>query len=143
MLRNIAQPSTGRYWLAHSQKRKAVMTGAISVATEVQATDSATSLFDRKVMTFEDVPSGQQSTRMTLAATSGGIGIILVSRTARRGMMRIWPSTPVATSKGRFTTSRKSSTDSVRPSPNMMIARSVTIHGPNASGVRKRSRGPR
>ncbi|MNE90142.1 hypothetical protein D3C80_1876240 [compost metagenome] len=87
MLMNIAQPSTGRYWLANSQTRNGVMMGAASVVTEVQATESATSPFDRYVMTFDDVPPGQQPTRMTPAATSGGMGMIIVRPTASSGMM--------------------------------------------------------
>lgn len=55
-----------------------------------------------------------------------------VSSTARSGMMRNWPSTPIVTSNGLFTTSLKSSTESVSPIPNMMIDRSVTIHGQSA-----------
>lgn len=80
-------------------------------------------------MTLDDVPPGQQPTRMTPAATSGDIGMIFVSATASSGMMRNCDRTPMPTSNGRFTTSRKSSTDIVSPMPNMMMARSVTIHG--------------
>ncbi|MNY70565.1 hypothetical protein D3C86_2087250 [compost metagenome] len=56
--------------------------------------------------------------------------------------MRNWPSTPIVTSNGLFTTSLKSSTESVSPIPNMMIDRSVTIHGAiclNVSGKKKPS----
>jgi hypothetical protein len=78
---------------------------------------------------LDAVPPGQQPTRITPAATSGDIGITVVRSTASSGMMMNWPSTPIATSKGRFATSEKSFAEIVRPMPNMMMPSSTTIHG--------------
>src|SRR5690606_27266669 len=86
-------------------------------------------------MTLDDVPPGQQPTRITPAATSGGIGMMRVSNTAKKGMMRNWPSKPSAKSKRHLTTTRKSTIDKGRPIPNMMIARSVTSQGLNCLKV--------
>ena len=91
------------------------------------ATDSATSPRARKVITLDAVPPGQQPTRITPTATSGGNCSPLASNHASPGMMMNWPSTPMTTSMGRLATSLKSSLDSVRPMPNMIRPSSGTM----------------
>jgi hypothetical protein len=81
------------------------------------------------------VPPGQQPTRITPAATSGDIGIMRVSKTARSGIIRNWAITPISTSNGRLATSAKSLVEIVRPMPNMMMPSNTTIHGANTLNV--------
>ncbi|WP_363315910.1 hypothetical protein [uncultured Agrobacterium sp.] len=50
-----------------------------------------------------------------------------IGETARSGMIKNQPAKPNVTSKGRCTTSRKSSSEMVAPVPNMMTDKSVTI----------------
>ena len=71
-------------------------------------------------MTFDAVPPGQQPTRMTPRARSGGKAKTFVSSHAMRGITVNCARQPVSTSLGRLKTMRKSEGESVRPMPNMI-----------------------
>ena len=90
-------------------------------------TESGTSPFARKLMTFEEVPPGQQPTRITPAAISGGSERALQRSHAVTGMMTNCPMTPMRTSSGRLNTSEKSPGFRVRPMPNITIPRRMGI----------------
>src|SRR5699024_2247535 len=71
-VKNITNSETS----SHSRPNKYIIdglnNGANKVETVVIATDKATFPLAKNVMTFEAVPPGQQPTRMTPSAISGG-----------------------------------------------------------------------
>ncbi len=73
---------------ASSDTSAGVASGAIRVETSAIDTPSATSPRARKVITFDAVPLGQQPTRITPTAMSGGRRSASASRYAMPGMIR-------------------------------------------------------
>ena len=112
-------------WPASSSTRAGVTTGAIMVVHAVMPTESATSPLDRYVITLEDVPPGQQPTRMTPTASSVGSWKMVTSRNASSGMMMNWEQMPTITALGLVKTTLKSESLSVMPMPNITMPRSV------------------
>ncbi len=94
-------------------------------------TESGTSPFARKLMTFDEVPPGQQPTRITPAAISGGSESALQRIQAVTGMITNCPMTPIRTSSGRLNTSEKSPGFRVRPMPNMTTPRRIGMYPAN------------
>ncbi|MCY1179339.1 hypothetical protein D9M73_197330 [compost metagenome] len=86
----------------------------------VMATDNARSPLASQVMTLEDVPPGQQPTRITPTAIWAGKAKAWHSNQAMPGMMTNCATTPRATRQGWRDTSAKSSSLRVRPMPNMI-----------------------
>ena len=118
--------------------RPGVTSGARMVVQLVMVTDRAVSPRARKVITLEAVPPGQQPTRMTPMAMSGGSPITLHRMNATVGMMTNCATMPMSTSTGWERTSLKSLTESVRPMPNMTMPSSGEIQparGLKVSGV--------
>ena len=76
-----------------------------AVCPAVIDTDSARSPRANQVITFEAVPPGQQPTRITPTAISGGSANTWHSSQAVLGMMMNWASTPSSTASGRRATS--------------------------------------
>src|SRR5699024_2624001 len=70
--KNIAENDTGSQALASSSVNAGVTIGARRVVTDVAVTDKAMFPFARKVITLLDVPPGEQTTRITPIAISGG-----------------------------------------------------------------------
>ena len=91
------------------------------VVHAVMPTDSATSPFDRYVMTLEEVPPGQQPTSITPTASSVGSWKTRHSTQAISGMMMNWDRMPVITAFGLVNTTLKSPSLSVMPMPNMTM----------------------
>ena len=98
-----------------------VRNGERRVEQQVMVTESATSAFARKAITFDAVPPATDPTSTHPAASSPEKPNDFARRKPTSGITRNWSTTPVATAHGRFATRRKSSTDSVVPIPNMMI----------------------
>lgn len=76
------------YWLASRLMSSGTMSGARRVETRPMETSRATSPRDRKDITFDEVPEGQQPTRMTPTASTPSRWKIQQSSTASSGMMR-------------------------------------------------------
>ena len=91
------------------------------VVQAVMPTDSATSPFDREVMTLDDVPPGQQPTRITPTASSVGSWNMRHKTHARKGMMMNCEKMPVMTAFGFVNTTLKSESLSVMPIPNITM----------------------
>ncbi|KXJ30493.1 hypothetical protein AX284_08025 [Pseudomonas sp. HUK17] len=128
---------------ASSQISAGVSRGASRVVTAAMATDSARSPLASQVITLDAVPLGQQPTRMTPTAISGGRWNSWQSAQATPGMMTKWATTPSSTRQGWRPTAAKSSTLRVRPMPNMITPSSGTIATPsglNTSGAKNASR---
>ena len=98
-----------------------VMNGESSVEQHVIVTESATSAFARKAITFDAVPPATEPTSTQPAASSPENPNPFARRKPTSGITRNWRNTPVATAHGRFATRRKSAVESVVPIPNMMI----------------------
>ncbi|GAB3792129.1 hypothetical protein GCM10028868_07150 [Virgibacillus kimchii] len=105
------------------------MIGAKIVDDAVILTDKGVSPLERKVMTFDAVPPGQQPTRITPTATSGGNCKPTANAKAMSGMMTNCAPTPMATSFGLLNTSLKSCVVSVNPIPNMTTPSSMDMYG--------------
>ncbi|MNF75343.1 hypothetical protein D3C84_574070 [compost metagenome] len=116
---NNSMNDTGNQAEASSQIRAGVSSGARRVVTAAMATDSARSPRASQVITFDEVPLGQQPTRITPTAISGGKWNAWQSNHATPGMITKWATTPKATRHGWRATSAKSSSLRVRPMPNI------------------------
>src|SRR5699024_9184835 len=81
------------------------------------------------VMTFEAVPPGQQPTRMTPSAISGGNASSFANANAKSGIMENCKTTPAITLFGCFKICLKSSKVSVIPIPNIIIPSKIEIAG--------------
>src|SRR5690606_2876247 len=101
--------------------------GASKVVTDVMATDKAKSPRAKKVMTFDAVPPGQQPTKITPTATSGGSASTVANTQASAGIIMNCPKTPINTVMGRRNTSAKSALDKVSPIPNIISPSKGTI----------------
>ena len=97
-----------------------VKIGAQSVAQDVIEMDKATFALAIYAITFEAKPLGEQPTRRTPAAISGGKSNVLAIAKPKKGMMVNWQISPTTTALGMRTTPKKSSFDIVVPMPNMM-----------------------
>ena len=93
--------------------------GDSTVETLVMVTDRATSPFDMKVITLEEVPPGQVPTRTTPVVSAGSRLKAMDRPKARNGMIKYCAQTPMRISTGRFKTSAKSLRFSVVPMPNI------------------------
>src|SRR5690625_3678951 len=125
MDKNIYPAETGIHLLASNKINAGVTNGANKVVQEVMATDKATFPLDKNVMTFDDVPPGQQPTRMTPAATSGGNLNPTASPNAISGIIINCLRTPIATFFGWLKNSLKSSNDMIIPIPNIITPSST------------------
>src|SRR5699024_7172634 len=99
------------------------------VETVVIATDKATFPLAKNVMTLEAVPPGQQPTRMTPSAISGGNASNFANANAKSGIMENCKTTPAITLFGCFEICLKSSKVSVIPIPNIIIPSKIEIAG--------------
>ena len=117
--RNIATTFTFTVVFKRKYVIAGVTTGASKVLTLVIPTESATSPFDRYVITFDDVPPGQVPTRTTPAIRAGSRLKILLNKNARIGIIRNCARQPQKMSFGRVNTSLKSSILRVSPIPNI------------------------
>ena len=123
----IPQPSTSVRVSASSSIRAGVMIGEIRVDTLVIATDRATSPFDRKVITLEEVPPGTEPSISRPTASAGFRSSTQATKIARSGMITNWATTPMMTGTGRFAIILKSGMVSVSPIANMMIIRKMLM----------------
>ncbi|MNN68265.1 hypothetical protein D3C81_1839620 [compost metagenome] len=91
---------TGNQAEASNQIKAGVSSGARRVVTAAMATDNARSPRASQVITFDDVPLGQQPTRITPTAISGGKWNAWQSNHATPGMITKCATTPKATRHG-------------------------------------------
>ena len=87
MLRSMPRASTSTRVPTESHTSRGVRKGARIVEAIVMPTERARSPRARKVITLEAVPPGQQPTRTTPIASSGGRLKTLVRAKARAGMI--------------------------------------------------------
>src|SRR5699024_1999195 len=99
------------------------------VETVFIATDKATLPLAKNVMTFEAVPPGQQPTRMTPSAISGGNASNFANANAKCGIMENYKTTPAITLFGCFKICLKFSKISVIPIQNIIIPSKIEIAG--------------
>nr|BFE95048.1 hypothetical protein GCM10020185_55840 [Pseudomonas brassicacearum subsp. brassicacearum] len=97
---NSAENDTGNQAEASSQISAGVSRGASRVVRAEIATARARSPRASQVMTLDDVPLGQQPTRITPTAISGGRLNTWQSSHAVPGMITNWATTPKATRPG-------------------------------------------
>src|SRR5699024_9925206 len=106
-----------------------VNNGANKVETVVIATDKATFPLAKNVMTFEAVPPGQQPTRMTPSAISGGNASNFANANAKSGIIENCKTTPAITLFGCFKICLKSSKVSVMHITNIIIPSKIERAG--------------
>lgn len=123
--RDLAMPAASTSTLSPASRSMmiGVMIGAMRVETLVIATESATSPFAKKAMTFDEVPPGTEPSIRSPTASAGLSPRTFATTTAPSGMITNWATTPMRTGTGRRTTSWKSGMVRVSPMPNMMIMR--------------------
>src|SRR5699024_7005097 len=86
-VKNISNAETSSHSRANKYIIAGVKNGDDKVETVVIATDKATFPLAKNVMTFEAVPPGQQPTRMTPSAISGGNASSFANANAKSGIM--------------------------------------------------------
>src|SRR3990167_11294830 len=124
---NNSMNDTGSQAEASSQISAGVSSGARRVVTAAIATDNARSPRASQVITLDDVPLGQQPTRITPTAISAGKWNAWHSNHATPGMITKCATTPNATRQGWRATSAKSSSFKVNPMPNITRPSSGTM----------------
>src|SRR5690625_717261 len=126
---NIALIETGNHLLASNNVKDGVKIGAKSVDIAVIVIDNAVFPFAKYVITFEAVQPGQQPTKITPTAISGGNLNTVARPKAIAGIIVYCTTTPNRTLFGAFTTRLKSSVVNVKPIPNIMIPSNKEICG--------------
>src|SRR5699024_1757283 len=86
-VKNISNAETSRHSRANKKIIAGVNNGATKVEAVVIATDKATFPLAKNVMTFEAVPPGQQPTRVTPSAISGGNASNFANANAKSGII--------------------------------------------------------
>ncbi|MNE27157.1 hypothetical protein D3C80_1205530 [compost metagenome] len=123
----MSRKDTGSQAEASSQISAGVSSGASRVVTAAIATARARSPLASQAMTLDEVPLGQQPTRITPTAISAGSWNNWHNSQATPGMIMKCATTPRATRQGWRATAAKSSSLRVRPMPNMTRPSSGTM----------------